>query len=57
MVGRVELAGEGNSRLATATARQLDRMARALLEDASQTAYVLFEAVHLSGCRKVKRSD
>jgi hypothetical protein len=52
-----KLVGEGNNRLAIATAMKLVRMARALLVDATQTAYVLSEAVHLLVCRKVRHSD
>ena len=56
VVGR-ELVDAGNNRLATATALQkLVRMARALLVDATRTAYGLFGDAHLLVWRKAKRS-
>lgn len=56
VVGR-ELVVAGNSRLAAATAlKKSVRMARALLVDATRTAYGLFGDAHLLVWRKAKRS-
>lgn len=52
-----ELVVAGNSRLAAATVlEKLVRMARALLVDATRTAYGLFGDAHLLVWRKAKRS-
>lgn len=56
VVGR-ELDVAGNSCLAVATAlKKLVRMARALLVDATQTAYAVLEGAHLLVWRKARRS-